>query len=166
VNRGLLELRPEGRTRIRFSVMPAGVSRLLDIRTSPVDERIAALDDFVEAGYEVQLNFSPIVVYDGWLADWAELLDQIDQGTSAATKQQLACEIIFLTHNESLHEVNLGWHPKAEELIWQPGLQEAKRSENGATNVRYRWQAKQTYLTQFRQLLERKLPYCTVRYAF
>jgi spore photoproduct lyase family protein len=166
VNRELLELRPEGRARIRFSLMPARASKLLDIRTSPVEQRLAALNDFVEAGYEVHVNFSPVVVYDGWRADWAELFEQLDAATSAATKQQLACEVIFLTHNEELHRVNLGWHPKAEELIWRPELQETKRSQNGATNVRYRWRDKQDYLAQFEELLQRHVPYCRVRYAF
>jgi spore photoproduct lyase family protein len=66
VNRQLLELDPRGRTRIRFSVMPEDDARVLDIRTSRVAERIAAVDDFVEAGYEVHLNLSPVVLREGW----------------------------------------------------------------------------------------------------
>jgi spore photoproduct lyase len=77
VNRDLLAEDPQGRTRVRFSLMPEADSRLLDLRTSPVAERIAAIDDFVEAGYEVHVNLSPVVVRDGWLADWAELLEQL-----------------------------------------------------------------------------------------
>jgi hypothetical protein len=45
-------------------------------------------------------------------------------------------------------------------------LQETKRSQNGALNVRYTWQAKQRYLDQFLSLLADRAPYCTVRYAF
>src|SRR5947209_10008564 len=66
VNRELLELDPRGHTRIRFSLMPEADSKLLDIRTSPIVDRIAAIDDFVAAGYEVHVNFSPVVVRDGW----------------------------------------------------------------------------------------------------
>jgi hypothetical protein len=50
VNRGLLDLDPRGRTRIRFSLMPEAESRLLDLRTTPIRQRIAAIDDFVAAG--------------------------------------------------------------------------------------------------------------------
>jgi spore photoproduct lyase len=166
VNRDLLALQPRGHTRIRFSLMPAETAKLLDIRTSPVAERLAALDDFVAAGYEVHVNFSPVVVFDGWLDRWAELLDELDAATAPATKAQLACEVIFLTHNEQLHQVNLGWHPKAEELLWTPHLQEPKRSENGAINVRYAWRDKRGYLDRFLALLAERVPYCTVRYAF
>ena len=166
VNRDLLGWDPRGRTRIRFSLMPARDAKILDIRTSPVDQRIAAIDDFVAAGYEVHVNFSPVVVRDGWLADWAELLDQLDAGLGPAARAQLAAEVIFLTHNRDLHEVNLGWHPKAEELIWRPDLQQGKRSENGFWNVRYRTGAKGRYVTSLVDLITERTPYCRIRYAF
>jgi spore photoproduct lyase family protein len=166
VNRDLLDWDPRGGTRVRFSLMPPADSKLLDIRTSPIEERIAAIDDFVAAGYEVHVNFSPVVVRDGWLADWAELLDRLDAGLGPAAKAQLAAEVIFLTHNRDLHEVNLGWHPQAEELIWRPDLQQPKRSQNGSWNVRYRTGAKGQYVAALVDLIGERLPYCRVRYAF
>ena len=86
----------------------------------------------------MHVNLSPVVVRDGWLEDWAELLDELDDATGPAFKAQAAAEVIFLTHNERLHEVNLGWHPKAEEVLWTPATQETKRSQTGGRNVRYR----------------------------
>jgi spore photoproduct lyase len=166
VNRELLDLDPRGRTRIRFSLMPDEVARTLDVRTSRIADRIAAIDDFVEAGYEVHLNFSPVVVQDGWLDAWAELLQQVDDGIGPRAKAQLACEVIFLTHNERLHEVNLGWHPKAEELLWRPEIQQPKRSQTGGWNVRYRTGLKGRYVADLTRLVERQLPYCRIRYAF
>jgi spore photoproduct lyase len=166
VNRDLLGWDPQGRTRIRFSLMPARDAKLLDIRTSPIAERIAAIDDFVAAGYEVHVNFSPVVVRDGWLADWAGLLDQLDAGLGPAAKAQLAAEVIFLTHNRDLHEVNLGWHPKAEDLIWRPDLQQGKRSQNGFWNVRYRTGEKGGYVRALSDLIAERTPYCRIRYAF
>jgi DNA repair photolyase len=166
VNRELLGWDPQGRTRIRFSLMPQRDSKVLDIRTTPIADRIAAIDDFVAAGYEVHVNFSPVVVRDGWLEDWAELLDQLDAGIGPAAKEQLAAEIIFLTHNRDLHEVNLGWHPRAEDLIWRPDLQQPKRSQNGSWNVRYRTGEKGRYVDALTSLIATKTPYCRVRYAF
>lgn len=166
VNRELLDFEPCGGTRVRFSLMPQETSRVVDIRTSKVADRIAALDDFVEAGYEVHLNFSPVIVYEGWLDDWAELLDQIADGANERTRRQLAAEIIFLTHNEGLHDVNLGWHPKGEELLWRPDLQQLKRSQSGQWNVRYKTPWKGRWVQQLTDLLAVKLPTCRVRYAF
>ncbi|WP_305784468.1 spore photoproduct lyase family protein [Symbioplanes lichenis] len=166
VNRDLLSWDPGGRTRIRFSLMPQRDAKLLDIRTSPIAERIAAIDDFVAAGYEVHVNFSPVVVRDGWLEDWAALLAQLDDGIGPEAKKQLAAEIIFLTHNRDLHQVNLGWHPKAEDVLWRPDLQQGKRSENGAWNVRYRTGEKGRYVAALTEQIERLTPYLRIRYAF
>ncbi|HEV2887939.1 MAG TPA: spore photoproduct lyase family protein [Jatrophihabitans sp.] len=166
VNRDLLGLDPQGRTRIRFSLMPEADSRLLDIRTSPIAARVAAIDDFVAAGYEVHLNFSPVVLRDGWSADWAELLRQVSDGTGEAFKAQAAAEVILLTHNRQLHEVNLGWHPKAEDVLWRPELQQAKRSESGGLNVRYRNAVKSEGVRQLRELIAAEAPWLGIRYAF
>ncbi|MEV4565520.1 spore photoproduct lyase family protein [Nonomuraea sp. NPDC049419] len=166
VNRDLLSWEPRGGTRVRFSLMPAADSKLLDIRTSPVADRIEAINDFVAAGYEVHVNFSPVVVREGWLDDWAELLTHLDDALSPEARAQLAAEIIFLTHNDRLHEVNLGWHPKAEEVLWRPDLQQPKRSQTGGWNVRYRTGHKGRYVAALTDLINARLPYCTIRYAF
>jgi spore photoproduct lyase len=166
VNCGLLDFEPRGGTRVRFSLMPEDISRLVDIRTSKIADRIAAMDDFVDAGYEVHLNFSPVIVHENWLADWTQLLEQIADNTSERTRKQLAAEIIFLTHNEGLHEVNLGWHPKGEEFLWRPDLQQAKRSQSGQWNVRYKSPWKGRWVQQLTDLIAERLPDCRIRYAF
>ncbi|GAB6900044.1 spore photoproduct lyase family protein [Kineosporia succinea] len=166
VNRDLLTYDPQGRTRIRFSVMPERTAKLLDIRTSSVGERIAAVDDFLAAGYEVHLNMSPVVVHEEWLSDWAELLQQLNDVLSPAAKAQAQAEVIFLTHNQGLHDVNLGWHPQAENLLWRPDIQEFKVSQNGMRNVRYRAGWKGVWKQRLLDLIAEQAPWLTVRYAF
>src|SRR5919202_1224099 len=164
VNRELLDLDPRGRTRVRFSLMPEADAKLLDVRTSPVPERIAAIDDFVAAGYEVHLNLSPIVIRDGWERDWGELLTRLDDELGASFKAQAAAEVIMLTHNRDLHEVNLGWHPKAEDALWRPELQQAKRSQTGMWNVRYRNDVKREGVQAVTDLIAAHAPWLRVRY--
>lgn len=166
VNRDLLDLDPRRGTRIRFSLMPEADSRLLDIRTSTIDDRLAVLNDFVDAGYEVHLNFSPVVLSAGWRERWTELLRRLDDATDERFKQQAAVEIITLTHNRDLHEVNLGWHPKAEEVLWTPGIQQTKRSQTGGINVRYRNTVKADAVHTMVELIATHAPWLTVRYAF
>ncbi|WP_432185638.1 spore photoproduct lyase family protein [Streptomyces tendae] len=166
VNPDLLALDPRGRTRIRFSLMPPDDSRLLDVRTSPVAERIAAAGDFLDAGYEVHFNLSPVVVRPGWEDAWAQLLRHLDDVLPDRVKRQAAAEVIMLTHNRDLHEVNLGWHPRAEEVLWRPELQQAKRSENGALNVRYRADVKAGAVARLRALVAARAPWLRIRYAF
>ncbi|RAI59022.1 spore photoproduct lyase family protein [Roseicella frigidaeris] len=166
VNPALLDYDPQGRTRIRMSLMPPGLARLLDVRAAPVEARIAALPELHRAGYEVQVNFSPVVLREGWEAEWAALFQALDDALPAAMKPGLAAEVIMLTHNAALHEMNLAWHPKAEALLWRPDLQEEKRSGTGAVNLRYRAAWKARWLARFQALLAARLPYCRVRYAF
>jgi len=166
VNRDLLGYDPQGKTRIRFSLMPERVARVVDVRTSPLAERIGAINDFVEAGYEVHINLSPVIVYDGWESDYLALFGQLNDTLSPAAKQQLKAEIIFLTHNAALHEVNLRWHPRAEDWLWRPELQQKKLSQNGMWNLRYKVHNKHLYLDSLLRMLKLSLPYCEVRYSF
>jgi DNA repair photolyase len=166
VNRDLLRYDPQRKTRLRFSLMPPAMSRLVDVRTSPIEERIAAVNDFVAAGYEVHLNFSPVILYHGWQQDYEALCEQVDGTLNTASKAQVAAEIIMLTHNAQLHDVNMQWHPKAEEHLWRPEWQETKISNTGGENVRYRHGYKGRMLAELRAIMARRMPYCTVRYAF
>jgi spore photoproduct lyase family protein len=166
VNPDLLDYEPKRKTRIRFSLMPEGLARLVDVRTTPVAERVAAVSAFEAAGYEVHLNFSPVIVHEGWLDGWRELFRQLDAALTPAAKAQLAAEVILLTHNADLHATNLAWHPKAEAVLWRPDLQEAKRSQSGAMNLRYRAGLKRRLLDQLLGLLREEMSYCRVRYAF
>lgn len=166
VNRALLDLDPQRGTRIRFSLMPYAESRFLDIRTSPVADRLAALDDFVAAGYQVHLNFSPVVLSPGWQDRWSALLDDLDDTTGENFKGQAAAEIIMLTHNRDLHQVNLGWHPKAENVLWTPTTQQPKKSQNGSWNVRYRNDIKAAAVAELTSMIASKTPWLTIRYAF
>jgi DNA repair photolyase len=166
VNPGLLGYDPQGRTRVRMSLMPHGMAKLLDVRTSPVSERIPFVGELHRAGYEVHLNFSPVVLHEGWEAEWTALFEELDDVLPTPVKDQLASEVIMLTHNAGLHEVNLAWHPKAEAMLWRPDIQEEKRSEVGATNLRYRAGWKGRWLARFKALLAERMRYCRVRYAF
>ena len=60
----------------------------------------------------------------------------------------------------------MGWHPKAEEVLWKPGLQEIKYSQTGGKNVRYKRGLKKELVDTMVDLAHSKLPYCAMRYAF
>jgi spore photoproduct lyase len=166
VNYDLLNYDPQEKTRIRFSLMPAHIAKTVDVRTSPMAERIAAINPFVEAGYEVHINLSPVILYEGWLEDYRELFQHLDETLTPRSKDQLKAEIIFLTHNEALHNLNMGWHPKAEELLWKPELQEGKTSIMGGDNVRYKHGFKGQQVNALKDILAKEMTYCEVRYAF
>ena len=73
----------------------------------------------------------------------------------------------MLTHNRDLHEVNLGWHPKAEELLWRPGAAAGRSARRaGMWNVRYRNDVKRAGVQSIQDLIAAHAPWLRVRYAF
>ncbi len=159
---------PQRRTRIRYSVMPQRIARYVDIATSPIAERLHSVNRLVAGGYEVHLNFSPIIIYGpevgDWRADWRALWREIDDTLSTAAKQQLQCEVFFLTHSEALHELNLNWNPKGEQFLWSPEIQVPKKSSPDL--LVYDYPMRQRELRRFEEELQAALPYCRVRYSF
>jgi hypothetical protein len=84
----------------------------------------------------------------------------------AGFNAQAAAEVLMLTHNRDLHEVDLGWHPRAEDVLWRPELQQAKRSQTGMWSVRYRNNPKRAAVQTLHDLIAAHAPWLRVRYAF
>jgi len=164
VNPNLLSFDPQGKIRIRFSLMPQHKSDLHEPSTSKIIDRIKAIDTFVDAGYDVHINYSPIIVYDGWLEDYKDLFTMVN--THIKNKDKVLSECIFLTHNFKKHTVNLQNHPKTEVDLWVLTKQEVKRSQYGGENIRYKLSMKAEYIKQFKQLHQSIIPWNTIRYIF
>lgn len=164
VNNKLLPYGNE-KLRIRFSLMPQKVVNVVESNTSTINTRITAIDRFIENGWEVHLNFSPIICYKGWLENYKLLFKELNQ--KLKYKDNISCECIFLTHNNNLHELNLKQgYSKAESLLWVPPIQETKTSEYGGKNVRYNYKIKDSLIEQFKQLHQELIPWCKIRYIF
>lgn len=164
VNPMLTTFDPEGKVRIRFSLMPQNISDELEPNTSKIIDRIKAIDAFIDAGYDVHINFSPVVVYDGWLNDYEDLFDYVN--TYVDYKNSVKCEVIFLTHNINKHKYNLDNNLTGEELLWQPHIQENKTSQYGGLNIRYNHELKREYINQWLKIHNKVIPWNIVRYIF
>jgi len=164
VNPILKDFNPEGKMRIRFSLMPQHKSDLHEPKTSKIIDRIKAIDAFIDAGYDVHVNYSPIIVYDGWLDDYADLFHMMNEHVKY--KDQVLAECIFLTHNFKKHTINLGRHPETEVDLWILTKQELKTSQYGGENVRYKLGMKSEYINQFKQLHKSIVPWNKIRYIF
>lgn len=164
VNLKLLSYNPEGKIRIRFSLMPQFYADMLEPKTSSIEKRIKAIDAFIEAGYDVHINFSPVIVTKGWLHNYRALFEQVERYVTH--KNKVKCEVIFLTHNKNKHEANLMYNRKGEYLLWNPEIQENKISQYGGTNIRYKHDLKAGFIYQFKQLHQEIIPWNTIRYIF
>lgn len=164
VNDKLLKYNSEGKVRIRFSLMPQYYADFLEPNTSPILNRIKAIDRFIEAGYDVHINFSPVIVHDRWLNLYEYLFKQVEEHVKY--KDLVKAEVIFLTHNEEKHKSNLVHGLKGEHLLWQPEIQENKISQYGGKNIRYEHKLKAKYIKQWTDLHDSIIPWNTIRYIF
>jgi len=164
VNEKLLEYNPEGKIRIRFSLMPQVYAYALEPNTSSIFERIKAIDEFIAAGYDVHINFSPVIVDKDWLHLYKLLFEGVDKYVK--NKDKVKAEVIFLTHNEGKHQYNLANNLTGEDLLWRPEIQEGKISQYGGENIRYRHDLKAQYIKQWTELHDQIIPWNTIRYIF
>jgi spore photoproduct lyase len=168
VNTSLLTYNPNYKIRIRFSLMPENLRQILEPNTNTIQERLDAVIKFQSAGYDVHFNFSPVIVYDGWLDDYQKLFEQIqstmqrDRWSYTAVK----AEVIFLTHNEAKHDLNLLNKFPGEEYLWKPEIQETKTSQFGGENIRYKAGLKAQFIKEWTELHDSIIPYNTIRYIF
>ena len=168
VNRDLLTFGPEGKIRIRFSLIPFDLHKHLEPNTSSIQERLRAVQEFRNAGYEVHLNFSPVIVHDNWLQHYHDLFSHIAHMAKHYNwnYDTVKAEVIFLTHNEQKHWYNLANKLPGEEFLYTPKIQEHKTSQYGGVNLRYEHRRKSDYIKQFTELHDRILPWNTIRYIF
>ena len=164
VNPDLTTFDPEGKIRVRFSLMPQNMADIHEPNTSKIIDRIQAIDAFIDAGYDVHVNFSPVIVYDGWLKDYEFLFSMMNDYIEY--KDEVLAEVIFLTHNFKKHTVNLVHHPDTELTLWTPKIQETKVSQYGGENVRYKHTLKREYINEFKKVHNNIIPWNTIRYIF
>jgi len=168
VNKELLKFNADYKVRIRFSLIPENIRQILEPNTSTIEERLDAVTRFQTAGYEVHLNFSPVVIYDGWLEDYKELFKQVEATFKRDWwhPQTTKAEVIFLTHNEQKHLYNLQHKLPGEHLLWVPKIQETKTSQYGGENIRYKAGLKAHCIKEWTELHDSIIPWNTIRYIF
>jgi spore photoproduct lyase len=161
-----LKFNPSKKVRIRFSLMPQKIADQLEPNTPLIEDRIKAVNRFADAGYEVHLNYSPVVVYPGWEHDYTKLFKMVDNHVADIHKEDVLAEVIFLTHNKGKHEYNLTNNLTGEDLLWRPDIQENKISQYGGENLRYKYELKREYISNFKELHAITIPWNKIRYIF
>jgi hypothetical protein len=103
-------------------------------------------------------------LYPGARQDWIKLFQAIDSTLSQKAKDQLACEVIMLTHSEHLHNINNEWNPKGESFLWNPKIQQTKYNKPDV--ICYKYDLKAKSVSNFKSVIQEHIPYCKIRYAF
>ncbi|GGF86910.1 spore photoproduct lyase [Paenibacillus abyssi] len=73
----LLDVKHNGRTRIRFSVNSKYVIKHFEPSTSRFEDRIEAAGKVARAGYPLGFIIAPIIWHEGWQEGYAELIESL-----------------------------------------------------------------------------------------
>lgn len=148
----------KGKHRIRVSLMPQKYSDVLEPNTDSIIERINQIRRLEELNFEVHINFSPIIYTDGWLEEYKKLFSLLK-----SRGVDVPCECIFLTYNDVQHERNT---EEVNKLCWRPEIQEHKDSHYAEDNIRYKWQLKNNFISDFKKLYGNFFTLRNIRYIF
>lgn len=152
--------------RIRMSLMPEKYRKILEPNTSTTAERIQFINKLMVAGYDVHINFSPVIVHPGALELYGDLFKQVESVVDDQFKPFVLSEVIFLTHNVDKHQYNLDNDLPGEDLLWKPEIQRTKRSQYGGENLRYEPNLKRQLIKEFTELHDKIIPWNKIRYIF
>ncbi len=73
----LLDLEPEGRVMVSWSLNPESVVQREEYKTASLAARLRAAQRSRDAGYEIGLHFDPLLYYPGWEVDYEPFVDQV-----------------------------------------------------------------------------------------
>lgn len=132
------------KNRVRVSLMPQIYSSILEPNTDRIADRIASIPHLMEH-MEVHINFSPVIVTEGWRKEYIKLFQQLYEAGI-----DLPCEVIFLTYNQKQADKQQDYVTKY--LLNRPEWQEEKDSQYAPGNLRYKHEMKAVWMQQFTDL--------------
>lgn len=112
----LLDLRHERKVIFRMSVNPQPLISRIELGTSPLEERMEAVNKMCEAGYPCGLLIAPVILVEGWRALYTELLEQLRDGLTEKLQKQMFLEIILMTYSYIHRAINSEAFPNAPDL--------------------------------------------------
>lgn len=156
---GLLPLPHGGRIIPRVSVNPDEIIRRVEIGTSPLAERMDAMNKLAGAGYPVGLLVAPVVLLPGWQKMYAGLFYALAEGLNPKTKSRLPIEIIFMTYSYVHRAINADAFPGAP-VLYDPRLMTVR----GRGRYCYRPAVREEAEFFIKEQISMQLPKAEIRY--
>ena len=102
----LLSLEHNGRVIIRMSMNPEEYIRKIEIGTSPLKERVEAINKLKKAGYKIGILIAPIILLEDWKEKYTELIKYLSKNLSEEVKKDVFFELIFMTYSYVHRKIN------------------------------------------------------------
>lgn len=139
--------------RVRVSMMPQRFSDVLEPKMQKISSRIQDINRLKQLGWEVHINFSPLIFYMGWKEDYYNLFKEVKEIAS-----ENKCEVIALTnHYNQMRKTT----PEAREI-----MKYSSEIKNDSGVMRYPLKHKTRLLEEFKEIYSQFFDLETIRYIF
>ena len=101
---------------IRMSVNPKEIVKKIEIGTSPLENRVKAINKLVNSGYKVGILIAPVIFLDDWKNLYEDLIIYLKENLSEKVKKQLFFEVIFMTYSYIHRKINEDAFPNIIDL--------------------------------------------------
>ena len=139
--------------RVRVSLMPQKFADILEPKMQKIESRIHEINRLKDLGWEVHINYSPLVFTHGWKDEYRDLFEAVKK-IAGVNK----CEVIALTnHHYQMEKAS----PEAQEL-----MKYSCEVKNNSGVMRYPLKWKTGWLNEFKKEYEKFFSLDTIRYIF
>ena len=139
--------------RVRVSLMPQVYSNTLEPNMQTITSRIDDINRLKDLGWEVHINYSPLVFHTNWKEEYENLFDQVKKIAG-----ENKCEVIALTNHEKQMEKAT---PEAREI-----MKYSCEVKNKSGVMRYPIKHKNRLIAEFKQIYSQFFNVETIRYIF
>ena len=94
----ILPLDHKGKIIVRMSANPREIIRTIEIGTSPLENRVKAINKLKDAGYKLGILIAPVILVEDWKKQYTELVQYLAENLSEQVKKDVFFEIIFMTY--------------------------------------------------------------------
>ena len=112
----ILNLDHQGKIIVRMSVNPQEIIKEIEIGTSPLKNRVEAINKVKKAGYKVGILIAPVVLVENWKEKYEGLVKYLVENLSEEVKKDVFFEIIFMTYSYVHNAINTEAFPNAINL--------------------------------------------------
>ena len=139
--------------RIRVSLMPQTYSDVLEPKMQKISSRIQDINRLKQLGWEVHINYSPVILYKGFITEYDALFKEV-KDVAGENK----CEVIFLTN----HKFQMQKAPaEAQEMMAM-----SNQVKNTSGVMRYELGLKSKGISHFKETYAKYFELDTIRYIF
>ena len=141
------------RPRVRVSLMPQKYSDVLEPKMQKILSRIHDVNRLKDLGWEVHLNYSPLVFYPGWRDEYDTLFKLVKKYAG-----ENKCEVIALTNH--VNQMNKASEEAREYMKY------SNEVKNYSGVMRYPLRQKTKLLSDFKSIYGKYFNLSTIRYIF